>query len=358
MTWPKLPTGADKPSWSGMLGALQALYVFWDPYHKQAEWAEWLWTALAFAAFVSLVALGCIYWSRRRVMQAVCIAIAMLAIGFSAYRPSGIVYFIFVAAFAPFAVGGRIAGSAAIIGGTVVFIIAEWSLLWPFSWMPIIVAIQALLIGAAMTIVVRQQSALRQTLKTAERVRIARDLHDILGHTLSLITLKAELAGRLLDHDAGRAKREIEEVERISRRALTEIREAIAGYRSGDLLAELDNARTALETAGIRVEQHLDPIEMPVALERVLALVLREAVTNVLRHAQAKRCSLMLQRMEHAYRLQIHDDGRGGIGQEGMGMRGIRERIAAIGGSVSWACGSGTALDVTIPLDAALGDAR
>ena len=217
MEWPKLPTGADKPSWGGMLGALMVLYVFWDPYHKDADRVEWLWTGLAFAVFVSLVALGCIYWSRRRIVQAVCIAIAMLAIGFSAYRPSGIIYFIFVAAFAPLAVGGRIAASAAIIGGTAVFIIAEWWLLRPFSWMPIIVAIEALVIGAAMTIVARQQSALRRTLKTAERVRIARDLHDILGHTLSLITLKSELASRLLDRDPSRARKEIEEVERISR---------------------------------------------------------------------------------------------------------------------------------------------
>jgi two-component system sensor histidine kinase DesK len=358
MHWPKMPTGADKPSWGGLFGAVPLLYIFWDPYQKNAATIEWLWTGAAFVIFLGLVALGCVYWSRKRVMQAVSAAMTILGITFLAYRPSGAFFLIFVAAFAALAAGGSIFGSAAIIAGTLVLIVVESSLLWPFSWMPYIVAIQALLIGAAMTVVARQQTALRQTLKTAERERIARDLHDILGHTLSVIILKSELASRLLEHDAGRAKQEIEEVERISRRGLAEIREAIAGYRAGDLRAELDNARSTLETAGIRVEQRLDPIEMPVALERVLALVLREAVTNVLRHARATRCRLTLQRLEHSYRMQIRDDGQGGTQQEGMGIRGIRERIAAIGGSVSWACGAGTELDVTIPVHTAVGEIR
>jgi two-component system sensor histidine kinase DesK len=358
MQWPKIPSGADKPSWGGLFGAVPLLYIFWDPYQKNAAWIEWVWTGVAFVIFLALVTLGCIYWSRKRVMQAVCAAMAILGIAFLMYRPSGVFFFIFVAAFASLAAGASILGSAAIIAGTLVWMVVQSSLFWPFSWMPYIAAIQALLIGAAITVVARQQAALRQTLKTAERERIARDLHDILGHTLSVIILKSELASRLLENDAGRAKQEIEEVERISRRALTEIREAIAGYRAGDLRAELDNARSTLETAGIRVEQQLDSIEMPVALERVLALVLREAVTNVLRHARATRCRLILQRTEHSYRMQICDDGRGAIQQEGMGMRGIRERIAAIGGSVSWACEAGTELDITIPVHTAVGDIR
>jgi two-component system sensor histidine kinase DesK len=216
--------------------------------------------------------------------------------------------------------------------------------------MPYVVAIEAVLVGAAITLVARQQIALRQILKTAERERIARDLHDILGHTLSVITLKSELASRLLDHDPRRAKAEIEDVERISRNALSEVREAIVGYHAGDLIAEFDRAKSTLETAGIVVERHCEAAGMPVAQERVLALVLREAVTNVLRHAQAKRCRMTLQKTDTAYRLEVRDDGRGGVHQEGLGMRGIRERVAAIGGNVSWNAGPGTELTITVPI--------
>lgn len=343
------------PSWAGMFGAVPVLYVFWDPYQRDASWAEWMWTGLAFAAFFVLFTLGSIYWSRRFVVQRVCMGMAALALAFAAYRPSGMVFFIFVAAFVPLAVDGRIAASAAFIVGTILLMLAEWRLFWPPSFFPYIAAVQAFLIGGAITFVVRQQLGLRRILKAAERERIARDLHDILGHTLSVIILKSELASRLLEHDPKRAKGEIEEVEQISRKALSEVREAIVGYRAGDLLAEFDRAKSTLETAGIAVERQVEATGMPVAHERVLALVLREAVTNVIRHAKATRCLMRLHEVEGAYRLQVQDDGRGGVHQEGLGMRGIRERIAAVGGHVSWSAGLGTELTVTVPITARAG---
>ncbi|HEY5808875.1 MAG TPA: ATP-binding protein, partial [Povalibacter sp.] len=140
------------------------------------------------------------------------------------------------------------------------------------------------------------------------------------------------------------------------RNALSEVREAITGYRAGDLLSELDRAQSTLETAGVAVERICDSVDMDPAQERVLALVLREAVTNVVRHSQAKRCRLTLQRTEQAHRMAISDDGCGGAHREGMGMRGIRERVAALGGEVSWSVGMGTELIVTVPLDASMGE--
>lgn len=344
----RVPEGGEKPSWGGLFGAVPMLYLFWEPYQKNAAWPEWLWTSLAFVIFVVLAILASIYWSRKQVMQGVCFAIAVLALAFTAYRPSGIIFFIYLAALAPLAAAGNIPASAAIVGTAVLFIFGEWALFWPPSFMPYAVAAEALAVGSAITVVIRQQIALRQTLKAAERERIARDLHDILGHTLSVIILKSELASRLLDQDPARAKEQIEDLERISRNALSEVRDAIKGYHAVDLLAELDRAQSTLETAGLRVERHCDPVDMPAAHERVLALVLREAITNVVRHAHAKRCSMILRKTNDGYRLAIRDDGRGGRHEEGMGMQGIRERVKAIGGEVLWNTNSGTELVISL----------
>jgi two-component system sensor histidine kinase DesK len=352
MTWITLPTGERKPAWAGLFGAVSLLYVFVDPYQRGAPWIEWMWTGFAFAIFVALHIAGLIYWSERRVILRVSVAMALLAAAFAAYRPSGIAYFILVAGFVPLALGGSVARSGAAVGVVVLLIVGEWRLFWPPSTMPYVVALEAFLVGGAVTFVARQNMAFRQLHKTAERERIARDLHDILGHTLSVVILKSELASRLLERDPARAKAEIEEVERISRNALSEVREAIAGYRMGNLLAELDHATTILEAAGIVVERQCEAVTMPVTQERVLALVLREAVTNVLRHAHAGRCRLALQETGGVCRLEIRDDGGGGTHQEGLGMRGIRERVAAIGGEASWSTGPGTVLIVVVPIAA------
>src|SRR4029077_6844194 len=118
--------------------------------------------------------------------------------------------------------------------------------------------------------------------KVAERERIARDLHDVLGHTLSVITLKAELAGKLIDRDPQRAGKEIREVEEISRQALSDVRDAIRGYRRKGLLAEIGEAKSPLETAGVTVRCDASNIEkLPAMQEGVLTMAVREAVTNV-----------------------------------------------------------------------------
>jgi two-component system, NarL family, sensor histidine kinase DesK len=354
MKWLEIPKGTEKPSWAGLFGAAPVLYIFWDPYQKGASWEEWVSTVLAFTIFLILAVLASLYWARQRVMQVVCAGMAMLALAFGAYRPSGIIFYIFVAAFGPLAMAGRIASSAAIIVGAAAMILIQWMLLWPFIWpfssMPYITAAEALLVGAAITVVARQQIALRETLKTAERERIARDLHDILGHTLSVIILKSELASRLIDQDAKLAKAQIEDVERISRQALSEVREAIAGYSRGTLASELDRAMSTLKVAGLEVDQRCEALEFSAGQERVLALVLREAVTNVIRHAKAKHCSIVVSRSDDSHVLEIKDDGCGCEIKEGMGMRGIRERVAAIGGTARWSTDNGTRLTISIPM--------
>jgi two-component system sensor histidine kinase DesK len=189
--------------------------------------------------------------------------------------------------------------------------------------------------------------------KVAERERIARDLHDLLGHTLSLITLKAELARKLVDRDPQRAKQEMLEVEQTSRAALADVREAISGYRGEGLAAELIRARKTLETAGIVVNSDIAELPLSPAQETVLALALREAVTNVVRHANAQRCSVRLQRQQNVCTLEIADNGLGADTPEGNGLRGMRERLEALGGSLQRQTEAGTRLVMQLPLASA-----
>lgn len=187
--------------------------------------------------------------------------------------------------------------------------------------------------------------------KVAERERIARDLHDVLGHTLSVITLKSELAGKLIERDPERAGKEIREVEQISRQALSDVRDAIRGYRSKGLVAELAQAKSILETAGLTVQcDAATSMKLPAVQESVLSLAVREAVTNVVRHAKAQSCRLRLEQQNGSCKLEIADDGQGFSTMEGNGLRGMRERVEMLGGTLERRNSSGTTLMITLPL--------
>jgi two-component system sensor histidine kinase DesK len=190
---------------------------------------------------------------------------------------------------------------------------------------------------------------IEQLAKTAERERIARDMHDILGHSLSLIVLKSELAGRLLANHPTRAALEIAEVETTARQALAEVRKTITGYRSEGFASELARAAHVLETAGVRLNR---PAKAPYLTPRhdsTLSLVLREAVTNIVRHAGASECSIEVFTEKDRTQLVIADDGRGDIRREGNGLRGMRERVQELGGSLSLESNRGTRLQIELP---------
>jgi len=175
-----------------------------------------------------------------------------------------------------------------------------------------------------------------------ERLRFARDLHDLLGHSLSVIVLKSELAGRLGEADPARAAHEIRDVERVAREALREVREAVAGYRQLGLSQELESARVTLDAAGI---------ETPV--DSTLAWALREGVTNVIRHSRAAHAEIRVVRADGQVELELLDDGVGCQDRgDGNGLRGLRERVAAREGTVAVGDrpGGGFRLAVTLPL--------
>src|SRR5438309_515445 len=127
-----------------------------------------------------------------------------------------------------------------------------------------------------------------------ERLRFARDLHDLLGHSLSVIALKSELAGRLIKTTPGLAAHEVEDIEKVARDALRDVREAVAGYRQPTLAAELAGAHEALTAAGIDYRAEDEHMPLPPAIEAVLDWTVREGVTNVMRHSKAKRCEIRI----------------------------------------------------------------
>ncbi|MDE2053370.1 MAG: sensor histidine kinase [Xanthomonadaceae bacterium] len=194
----------------------------------------------------------------------------------------------------------------------------------------------------------------RRLAASAERERIGRDLHDLLGHTLSMVALKSELAGRLIDRDPRAARREIGDVERVAREALSQVRSAVSGIRAAAMAAELASARLLLEAAGVQMEYWHDPKELPVEVETCLAMVLREAVTNIQRHAHANRVEVTVITGVERVVMRVRDDGRGGVNERGNGLTGMRERIEARGGTlqIDSPRGHGTSVEVALPLPA------
>jgi two-component system sensor histidine kinase DesK len=164
-----------------------------------------------------------------------------------------------------------------------------------------------------------------------ERNRFARDLHDILGHSLTVITVKAELAQKLIGVDLDRAKAEVADLERLSRDALADVRRAVEGYRELTLPGELSRAKMALQAAEIEADLPNSTDEVPTSLRDLFAWAIREGVTNVIRHSGARRCVVRLTPTT----VEIADDGRGPDSSvPGNGLVGLRERAGAVGATI------------------------
>jgi two-component system sensor histidine kinase DesK len=189
-----------------------------------------------------------------------------------------------------------------------------------------------------------------------ERARMSRDLHDILGHSLTVITVKAELAGRLAEVEgAPQARAEIGDVERLAREALADVRATVGGMRGVTLAGELAGARTALEAAGIDAHLPSSVDDVPVAWRELFAWTVREGVTNVVRHSRAEQCVVRLSPRAVEVRddgcgpacsdLHVEDPGAAGIarqhGTDGHGLAGLRERAGQLGARMSVGSGAG-----------------
>lgn len=166
-----------------------------------------------------------------------------------------------------------------------------------------------------------------------ERARLARDLHDSLGHSLTVVAVKSELAGKLIDRDPKKAAAEIADIEKLARDGLGELRAAVAGYRDADIDNELVAAHSALVAAGIIEHLPHDGSTVDASLRALFGWVVREGVTNVIRHADARNCWIELS----ATRVSVRDDGRAAVdlAAAGSGLHGLRERAAAAGATLT-----------------------
>jgi two-component system, NarL family, sensor histidine kinase DesK len=175
-----------------------------------------------------------------------------------------------------------------------------------------------------------------------ERLRISRDVHDILGHSLSVIALKAQVARRLMQSDPEAAAQAIGDVETVARESLVEVRGMVTGYRQRSLADELQGARDVLDAAGIAFAITRGTSVPPAPVDSLLAWTVREGVTNVLRHSRAHHCEISLTSSDTGFTVAIVDDGVGGVANAGgTGLHGLRERVGAAGGRVDAGPGDG-----------------
>ncbi len=349
--------------WFPWIMLVWTFWIFATPIFQLGDsFPHWLWpTVASFVVFLYLF-YRCYYRDRKQVIWW---ALGIAALGFvvTPYNPGAQGYLIYACAFLPF-VGAPPRETVRNMTLVMLVYTLEWRWLG-FDWAYLI---SAVLIGFAVgfmniNFMLKQQrdaelslshEEVRRLASLAERERIGRDLHDLLGHTLSLITLKSELANRLFDRDPAAARREIADVERVARDALTQVRRAVTGIRAAGIAAELASAKLLLESNGVRLDYTIAEVALPLEVETALAMTVREAVTNIQRHARASSARITLETEQKRLVLSVHDDGRGGAIVPGNGLCGMRERLRSIDADlqVDSERGRGTCLRASLPLPA------
>ena len=354
-----MQTGKSRPAhWFPWLMLVWTFWIFATPLlFNPDQFPNWkLPTFASFALF--LVMFHRVYYRDRT--QIIWSALGIAALGFlvTPFNPGAQGYLIYACAFLAFYGTSREAARNMV--AVLVLYTVEW--LWlDYGWISLW---SAILVGFAVGFMninfarkherdaqlMLSHDEVRRLAAVAERERIGRDLHDLLGHTLSLITLKSELANRLFDRDPTAARREIADVESVARDALAQVRRAVTGIRAAGIAAELASARLLLESNGVRLTYELADVTLPPHVETVLALTVREAVTNIQRHARASDARVRLRAEHKQLQLEIADNGRGGDIVPGNGLTGMRERLVTIDADVRVDSrrGEGTTVLVTL----------
>jgi two-component system, NarL family, sensor histidine kinase DesK len=364
--FPFLPPNNPYLGWTPYAWLIYLPCIFIDPViqTREGKAGALLWAATILGAALFLVSYFRAFWARDRERLLLIAFQVALGLALSPANSGMSVFFIYAASHAGALDDDRLA-TRSVLAIAALGVFAAWWFHEPFYYWTS-AAIFTPLIGFVnmhFCQVRRRDEQLRlahgeirHLAAVAERERIARDLHDVLGHTLSLIVLKSELASKLAERDPQRAAREIRDVEQVSRKTLQEVREAIRGYRAS-LADEIGRAQSMLAAASTEVRLDTALVTLPRAVDDVLAMALREGVTNVARHSGARRCLIRFSASDTAYALEVADDGRGGTVREGSGLRGMRERVEALGGTVTTTVKRGTRLVVMIPVGAQSADA-
>nr|WP_241094259.1 sensor histidine kinase [Xanthomonas bonasiae] len=345
--------------WFVWLSLIWSIWLFVTPLYEPHYFTRWFWPTMAsYAVFLALY--YCAYYRHRRYLRWCVAGMAALAFALLPYNPGAQCYIIYACAFLAFCFQPvrALLGMLLLLG----LFAAAW---WMRGWSPLYMA-SAVLVGLAVGLMnisferrARADAQLRlsheevrRLAAVAERERIGRDLHDLLGHTLSLVALKADLAARLLARDPAAARQEMEDVSQVAREALGQVRRAVSGIRAAQLAAEMASAKLLLESSGVTFRYQVDALPQCAQLETVFAMVLREAATNIQRHAAASHAQLRLWCERDQAWLEIRDDGRGSAMQPGTGLASMRERLEAVGGAlrIDSERGQGTRLLASAPL--------
>ncbi len=365
----------EQPGAGEYIWLAYSLFFFIEPVVRNRP-VYWLETMAIFAVFLFLYIAN--VRSRRRTEHLVLLAaMAVLGLAVMPWNAGGSCFLTFAAAFLPFVVEDATLVVSCFTAGALAAGVEGYLL--RLGWINVGMTVFFIAIVGTSNLFISQkkratgclllaQEEIERLAALAERERIARDMHDVLGHTLSVIVLKAELARRLLEQAARErgsesspvrdATTEVADIEETARKALAEVRHAITGYRSEGLAAEVDLARRTLRAANVTLDldSSLDPASLLLSAteETVLSLALREAVTNIVRHARASTCLMRLGVAADGFHsLLVEDDGASNEVREGTGLRGMRERVQGLGGRFHVGSGGtslpGTALLIELP---------
>lgn len=319
---------------------------------------DWLLFALSLIVFLPLYFLGHHPKVQGRRLWLVVLAMTLVGAVYAFWNSGAWVYFVLSTVIISYRLPEPWARWA-VWAITVLYAITFWLTPWKLPIYLIFWGSMMILLGGYFGIfqlrAVRQVQALREQERflaaLAERERISQDLHDLLGYTLSLIALKAELARRLAECGLGEAIGELSEIEEISRRAVQQLRSVVHNEFASSVREELEALCRALRAAGIEPKVELAVPELPQRLDAALTFILREAVTNVIRHSGARHCWIRLAEQEGWVFLEVRDDGRGPSPRrgEGLGLSGIQKRVKSLQGSCEHLLGSGFTLRVQLP---------
>jgi two-component system sensor histidine kinase DesK len=348
-----------KSPWVDAVHLLWSVWVFVTPVFSGYSWRWAALTLISYPIFLALYAKCCV--ASRRHTPWYALGLIGLCFALMPWYPSGLSYFIYgCVMICSCRMSLRrylvvLAVLNAVCLGEAALLHYPWQAVIsiPLTSFIIGMIINAERVGEAKDAELQlSHDEVRRLAGLAERERIGRDLHDLLGHTLSLITLKLELSRKLLDRDSEAARREMEEAEKVARHALAEVRSAVSGIRATDLAAELASARLLLESSRVHFEYGQLPTDLPGDIERGFSLIVREAATNIARHAEASSARVEIVREHASVRMLISDNGRGGIDVDGNGLCGMRERVRALGATLGIESprGHGTRLRIVAPV--------
>ncbi|MBY5163692.1 sensor histidine kinase [Salsipaludibacter albus] len=362
MTHHRRPT-PPMSTWMPAGEYVHLLYLFnllWQPFFDEsADWVDWLVVVGVVVLFVPIYVLAHHPDPRfKRIALAATIALGTVA---TMFNIGASVLFVYAIANVAWVDRRRVVWWQAGLTGLCGLLVLVSPVPWPFRLYGILPSVVFIwVIGWLVTADARRHDEAQrlridnvriEQLATAdERERIARDLHDLVGQSLTGLVVKAQLVQSLLPSDPDTATAQAADLETSARDALAQVRAAIDGLGQVSLVDEVDTAARTLGAAGVDLSADVTAAGQPGPLvERILALALREATTNVVRHARASRCTVTLDRVTDQWVLVVVDDGVGGGTEEGNGLRGMRERVLAVGGVVHRDVTNGTRLTVEVP---------